>query len=179
MFFAFCYFILTTVLQIAPNTDMREREAEILVLRHQLAVLSRTNPRSRLRRRDRIVIAGLARLIPKARWTGFVVTPATILRWHRELVRHKWTFRHSRVGRPPLSPALVDLIIRMARENRAGALCASKASSKDSGIGWSDHDPHDPSPRGDPTHTQTGGTVLVGVLAVAGQGHPRLRLLHR
>jgi putative transposase len=71
MFFAFCYFILRAVLQIAPNTDMREREAEILVLRHQLAVLSRTNPRPRLRRRDRIVIAGLSGLIPKSRWTGF------------------------------------------------------------------------------------------------------------
>ena len=117
MFFAVCYFILRTVLRIAPNTDAREREAEILVLRHQLAVLRRTNPRPRLHRFDRIVMAGLAGLIPKSRWAGFVIMPATILRWHRELVRHKWTFRHARVGRPPLAPQLVDLIVRMAREN--------------------------------------------------------------
>jgi putative transposase len=117
MFFAFCYFILRSLLRIAPNTDVREREAEILVLRHQLAVLRRTNPQPRLRRRDRMVIAGLAGLIPKARWTRFIIAPATILRWHRELLRRKWTFRHARVGRPPLAPELVDLILRMAREN--------------------------------------------------------------
>jgi putative transposase len=87
MFFAVCYFILRTVLRIGPNNDRREREAEILVLRHQLAVLRRTNPQPKLRRRDRIVIAGLSGLIPKARWTGFIIAPATILRWHQDLVR--------------------------------------------------------------------------------------------
>ena len=61
MFFAFCYFMLRAVLRIAPDRDAREREAEILVLRHQLAVLKRTSPRPTLRRRDRLVIAALAR----------------------------------------------------------------------------------------------------------------------
>jgi putative transposase len=115
--FAFCYFIVRAVLRISPDGVAREREAEILVLRHQLAVLKRGNPRPRLRRRDRIVIAAVAGLVPRERWKGFIVTPATILRWHRELVRRKWTFRHRKCGRPPIDPVLVRLIARMAREN--------------------------------------------------------------
>jgi putative transposase len=115
--FAFCYFIVRAVLRISPDGVAREREAEILVLRHQLAVLKRGNPRLRLRRRDRIVIAAVAGLVPRERWKGFIVTPATILRWHRELVRRKWTFRHRKCGRPPIDPVLVRLIARMAREN--------------------------------------------------------------
>jgi transposase InsO family protein len=114
--FAFCYFILRALLRIGTD-DARGREAEILVLRHQLAVLKRSNSRPRLRRRDRMVIAALANLIDRDRWSGFIVSPATILRWHRELVRCKWTFGHRKAGRPPLDPALVRLIVQMAREN--------------------------------------------------------------
>jgi putative transposase len=117
MFFAVCYFIVRAVLRIAPDRDAREREAEILVLRHQLAVLKRTSPRPKLRRRDRIVIVALAGLVSKDRWAAFIVTPATVLRWHRELVRKKWTFHHRKEGRPPLDPELVYLIVRMARDN--------------------------------------------------------------
>ena len=116
MLFAFCYFVLRALIRIGSD-DAREREAEILVLRHQLSVLKRSNPRPRLRRRDRMVIAALANLIDRDRWTAFIVSPATILRWHRELVRRKWTFRRRTPGRPPLDPALVRLILQMAREN--------------------------------------------------------------
>jgi putative transposase len=115
--FTFCYFIVRAVLRISPDGVAREREAEILVLRHQLAVLKRGNPRPRLRRRDRIVIAAVAGLVPRERWKRFIVTPATILRWHRELVRRNWTFRHRKCGRPPIDPVLVRLIARIAREN--------------------------------------------------------------
>ena len=117
MLFSVLYFLLRLVLRIAPDDDWREREAEILVLRHQLAVLKRQNPRPRLRRRDRMMLAALAGLIGRERLEGFIVKPATILRWHRELVRRKWTFRHKRTGRPPLDPALVVLIIQMAKQN--------------------------------------------------------------
>jgi transposase len=117
MLFAFCYFMLRAVLRIAPDGDAREREAEILVLRHQLAVLKRTTPRPKLRRRDRIVIVALATLVSKERWSSFIVTPATVLRWHRELVRRKWTFRHVKVGRPRLAPELVRVILAMAKDN--------------------------------------------------------------
>lgn len=101
MIFSILYFLLRLVLRVAPNDDSREREAEILVLRHQLAVLKRQHPRPKLRRRDRMMFASLARLINRERWEGFIVQPATILRWHRELVKRKWTFRHHKVGRPP------------------------------------------------------------------------------
>lgn len=118
MLFAFCYFLLRSVLRIGPDGVAREREAEILVLRHQLAVLKRANRRPRLRRRDRMTIAAVARLIRPERWSGFIVTPATILRWHRELVRRKWTFRHARTGRPPLDPELASLIVQIAKDNQ-------------------------------------------------------------
>ena len=117
MLLAVGYFVLRLVLRIAPDGDETEREAEILVLRHQLAVLKRTNPRPWLRRRDRMLIAALSRMVPRVRWSGFIVTPSTILRWHRELVARKWTFRHRRTGRPPLDPELVSLILEMARNN--------------------------------------------------------------
>jgi putative transposase len=115
--FAVCYLFLRAVLRIAPDGDASEREAEILILRHQLAVLKRANPRPRLRRRDRMMITALARVIRRDRWSGFIVTPATILRWHRELVARRWTYRGKRTGRPPLDPELISLIVQMAKAN--------------------------------------------------------------
>ena len=75
-------------------------EIEILVLRHQLAVLQRRTPRPQIRWSDRAVIAALARQLPAHRRRGLLVTPATILRWHRDLVRRRWTTRPVRAGRP-------------------------------------------------------------------------------
>ncbi len=66
---------------------------------------------------DRIFFAAAARMFPRTRWRSFPVQPATLLRWHRELVRRKWTFRHGRIGRSPLAPELVALIISMAKDN--------------------------------------------------------------
>jgi hypothetical protein len=73
-----------------------------------------------------MVIAALADLIDRDRWSGFIVSPATILRWHRELVRRKWTFRHRKAGRPSLDSALVRLIVEMARENPRWGVIRSK-----------------------------------------------------
>ena len=70
-----------------------------------------------LTRRDRVVLVAASRLIPRARWRVFLVSPQTLLRWHRELVRRKWTFRHRAPGRPPLDPAVRELVLRLAREN--------------------------------------------------------------
>ena len=87
------------------------------MLRHQLDVLRRQVGRVRYEPADRAVLAGLARLLPRRCWSSFLITPATLLRWHRELVRRRWTYTRRRPGRPPLDPKVVELVVRLAREN--------------------------------------------------------------
>ena len=101
-----------------PDRDDGAKDLEILVLRHQLRVLQRTTGRPQLRTVDRVLLAAASRAIPRDRWVAFLVTPATLLRWHRELVRRKWTYRKTgRPGRPPIDAELRALILRLAREN--------------------------------------------------------------
>ena len=92
-------------------------EIEILVLRHQLAVLQRRTPRPRINWTDRAVIAALARLLPARRRRGFLITPATILRWHQQLVRRRWTTPGTPPGRPAIPAGVRALIVRLATEN--------------------------------------------------------------
>ena len=93
------------------------KEVEILVLRHQLAVLRRHPSRPRLSWADRAVIAALSRLLPVRRRLGLLVTPATILRWHRKLVARRWTTHPVRPGRPAIPAGLRALVLRLATEN--------------------------------------------------------------
>src|SRR4051812_40310789 len=102
---------------VLHNRSDTANEIEILVLRHQLAVLQRRRPRPRISWTDRAVIAALARLLPACRRRGLLVTPSTILRWHRHLVRRRWTTPYTRPGRPAIPAGVRALVLRMATEN--------------------------------------------------------------
>ena len=97
----------------------RAKDAELLVLRHENAVLRRHVGRVRYEPADRVWFAALARLLPRRRWTEiFPVTPATLLAWHRKLAARKYdTSKRRRPGRPPTVPGIARLVVRLAKEN--------------------------------------------------------------
>src|SRR5664279_2250411 len=97
--------------------DAAAKDAEILVLRHQLAVLHRQVARPRCTWSDRALLALLAGLVPREHWRSFLVSPQTILGWHRSLAKKRWTYPHRRPGRPALAKETVELICRLGREN--------------------------------------------------------------
>jgi transposase len=119
MALSFVYRVVRRVIEVfrVHRMDAVAKDAEILVLRHQLAVLRRQVARPRFIWSDRALVAALAQLVPRERWVAFLVTPQTILRWHRALVRRRWTYPHRRGGRPTLPVETVNLIVRLAREN--------------------------------------------------------------
>src|SRR6266540_6704428 len=93
------------------------KDVEIAVLRHQLEVLRRQVKRAEFRPADRAIVTLLSRALPRELWSSFLVTPGTIMGWHRRLVTRKWTQPYPRGGRPPLAEHLVALILRLARKN--------------------------------------------------------------
>ncbi len=102
------------MLRIRSDTT---KDIEILVQRHQLAVLQRRTPRPRMSRADRALTAALARLLPARRRLGLIVTPSTILRWHRQLLTRRWTTPPVRPGRPAIPAGVRALVLRLATEN--------------------------------------------------------------
>ena len=99
------HMVLRQILQMLTQLagDGGATDVEVLVLRHQVAVLCRHVHRPQLQPEDRVTLAALSRLLARPQWSAFFVTPATLLRWHRQLIARHWTFPHARpaAGRPP------------------------------------------------------------------------------
>jgi putative transposase len=110
------------------------KDLEILVLRHQLVVLRRQTPRPKLEPADRALLAAVSRVLPRSRWSCFLVRPETLLRWHRRLVAGAWTSPHRLTERPALNPEVQQLIVRLARENPTWGYQRIKAELQRLGI---------------------------------------------
>jgi putative transposase len=119
MLLSFAYLAFSAVLRLLMGSRRSEftKDVELLVLRHQLVVLGRQQRRPSLRPADRAFLAALTRVLPQRRRHGFVVTPQTLLRWHRELVRRKWAQPRRTPGRPAVDDQVRQLVLRFAREN--------------------------------------------------------------
>ncbi len=119
MLISVIYAVVRLLLDILLTKRKHDREVEILVLRHQLSVLQRAAGRPRWQPRDRLILAALARSLPRPAWRSLLVSSDTVLRWHRELVRRKWSAfgRRGRLGRRPIPAEVQDLIRRLADEN--------------------------------------------------------------
>jgi putative transposase len=118
MALSFLYLAFVRILQLVllGRRDSDELAVEVVMLRHEVAVLPRQMLRPALRPPDRALLAGLSRLLDCRRQGRFFVQPETLLRWHRDLVRRKWTYAH-RPGRPSIPAGTVSIVLRLAREN--------------------------------------------------------------
>jgi hypothetical protein len=119
MAFSFLYLAVRAVLAalVRSRRGLDVKDIELLVLRHELAILRRQVVRPKLGMADRALLAAAAVHLPRSKRTVLLVTPRTLLCWHRALVRRKWRQPPGRVGRPPLSPEIRELVLRLAREN--------------------------------------------------------------
>jgi hypothetical protein len=118
MALSFLYLAFTRVLQLLclSRRDNDDLAIEVVMLRHEVAVLRRQSTRPSLQPPDRAILAGLSRLLDRQRRGRFFVQPDTLLRWHRDLVRRKWAQPH-RSGRPSIPAGTTAMTLRLAREN--------------------------------------------------------------
>ena len=125
LYLLFCQ-VLRWLALLARNSAAKD--VELLVLRHQVAVLRRQVHRPDLQPADRVVLAALSRLLPRARWSAFFVTPATLLRWHRQLLARHWTYPHARPGRPWSTKRSAIWCCAWPPRTRPGGIAACRAS---------------------------------------------------
>jgi hypothetical protein len=106
--------VLQLLLLLGRSSDFKE--LEIVVLRHELGILRRRTNRLQMTSVDRLFLVAASRCLPRTQWRSFVVTPATLLRWHRRLVAWRWTYAGRR-GRPRIRRDARELIVRLAQDN--------------------------------------------------------------
>lgn len=114
---AYRLFVAIVGLLMVRAKPRRALEAEVIALRHQVAVLNRQVPRPALTEPDRALLSGLARFLPPKVLARFVVSPDTLLRWHRRLAARQWVYSQRRPGRPRTARDLEQLVVRLATEN--------------------------------------------------------------
>jgi putative transposase len=119
LLWSFVYLVVRNLFALVWLLGRRRcsKELEILLLRHELAILRRQRSGPRLTRADRALLAALSRSLPRAAWAALSFKPETLLRWHRQLIARRWTYSQRAPGRPPLERSLRELILRLAREN--------------------------------------------------------------
>src|SRR6266516_397728 len=173
---SFAYWVVRRLFELLVlfGRSERAKEVEILVLRHELQVLRRQVGRPRLRSADRALLAALSQVLPQARRRSFLVQPATLLRWHRELVRRRWTDEGRRPGRPPLRADATADPAPGGGESELGIQADPwRAGRARNPAGGEQRLEHAPPPR-HRARTETRKCELAGVPAPAGGRDPRV-----
>jgi putative transposase len=164
---------LFALVLLLPRSD-RSKELELLVLRHELSILRRQARRPQRTESDRLLLAALSRVLPRRSWQAFLVTPETLLRWHRRIVACRWTYPQRRPGRPPVDEEVPQLILRLARENSGWGYVRIVGEYASSGYGFGDAGAQHARPCRHPACTGARPFQLVVVPAPTRNHDPRL-----
>jgi putative transposase len=157
----------------------RSKELEILLLRHELAIVRRQPRRAPVRPVDRALLAALARALPRSAWSGLLVRPATLLRWYRQLVRRRWTYPHRPPGRPPLDRRCTRSLFGSHARTVLGLQAHRRRTARPWHLHFGDLGADDPHRPRSATGAAARRALVAGLPPPARGDDPRLRFLHR